>query len=170
MKADEKTITVTAPEAREKFKEWVERGDAIAVFQNADLSHRNLGHRVFLPLDPEEQGKVEVGSTRAPDGLHGLGWRYLLERVTTDLSIFEFDEYDQVGEIIAYEQGNLDDERTLRLFGRLVASGLAWSFQGHYGRTAAGMIDAGLIDRGTGEVQWDRFEELRQDIEDGGGL
>lgn len=52
---------------------------------------------------------------------------------------------DQVNQIIAYEQGELDDEQTIELFQALVNSGLAWQLQGHYGRTAARMIEAGLV-------------------------
>jgi hypothetical protein len=77
---------------------------------------------------------------------------------------------DGVEQIIAYEQGRLDDEGTLRLFGALVASGLAWNLQGHYGRTAHALIEAGLIARETGAVDWDRYADLQQEIEDGGGL
>ena len=53
--------------------------------------------------------------------------------------------YDVVGNIIAYEQGDLDDEATLTLFQHLVDTGLAWSLQGSYGRTAAALIERGLI-------------------------
>ena len=53
--------------------------------------------------------------------------------------------YDSVGAIIAYEQGDLDQEATLELFQHLVDTGLAWSLQGHYGRTAAALIEAGEI-------------------------
>jgi hypothetical protein len=52
---------------------------------------------------------------------------------------------DQVSLIMAYENGELSDEDTIRLFGQLVKSGLAWKLQGHYGRTAKGLIDAGYI-------------------------
>ena len=86
------TIAVTASGARAIFARWLARGDAIAVFSNHDLGHPQVGHTLFLPLDAEERGRVEIGRTRAPDGTHGLGWRYLLETVTTDLGAFSFEE------------------------------------------------------------------------------
>ena len=54
---------------------------------------------------------------------------------------------NDVDDIIAYEQGELDEEATIDLFQRLVNSGLAWSLQGHYGRTAMALIEAGLVQR-----------------------
>lgn len=48
-------------------------------------------------------------------------------------------------QVIAYEQGDLDDVETLDLFGALIADGTAWRLQGHYGRTAASLIQAGFI-------------------------
>jgi hypothetical protein len=53
--------------------------------------------------------------------------------------------YDYVSAIIAYEQGDLTDDQTIDLFQYLVDSGLAWSLQGSYGRTAATLIRAGHI-------------------------
>lgn len=54
-------------------------------------------------------------------------------------------ELSLVGRIIAYENGELDDEGVIKLFRELVRTGMAWKLQGHYGRTAQRMIEAGLI-------------------------
>ena len=47
--------------------------------------------------------------------------------------------------IIEYEQGKLDANQTVSLFQELYDSGLAWNLQGHYGRTAYALLEAGLI-------------------------
>ncbi len=53
--------------------------------------------------------------------------------------------YDLTGQIIAFEQGDLSEEDSLILFQHLVDTGLAWTLQGSYGRTAERLIRAGLI-------------------------
>jgi len=55
--------------------------------------------------------------------------------------------YDLASALIDFEQGELDATDTVRLFQHLVDTGMAWTLQGFYGRTAARMIEAGLIHR-----------------------
>ena len=45
--------------------------------------------------------------------------------------------------IIDYECGELSDEETIAMFQEMIDDGSVWSLQGHYGRTAAALIDAG---------------------------
>jgi hypothetical protein len=50
-------------------------------------------------------------------------------------------------DIIAYESGELDHDGILDLFANLIKTGMAWQLQGSYGRTAAHLIETGLISR-----------------------
>lgn len=54
-------------------------------------------------------------------------------------------------QIMDYEMGELGEEETVQLFARLVKNGMAWTLQGHYGRTANMLIQAGYISE-SGEV------------------
>lgn len=54
---------------------------------------------------------------------------------------------DFIDLIIAYEQGDLSDYQTVNLFAELVRNGMAWALQGHYGRVARALIEAGYLDR-----------------------
>ena len=48
------------------------------------------------------------------------------------------------GQIIAYEEGELDEDETISLFQSLIDNGVVWQLQGHYGRTATDLINAGI--------------------------
>lgn len=50
-----------------------------------------------------------------------------------------------VGDLIAFEQGDLSQDEVVQLFQRLVDSGVAWQLQGFYGRMAMDLIEAGLV-------------------------
>ena len=45
----------------------------------------------------------------------------------------------------AYESGDMSQEEEIEFFQELVDSGMAWHLQGHYGRQASAMAEAGLI-------------------------
>lgn len=50
-----------------------------------------------------------------------------------------------IGLMLEYEQGQADEQQTLTLFSVLVSTGTAWRLQGHYGRTAAALIEGGYL-------------------------
>ena len=50
---------------------------------------------------------------------------------------------NQVDKIIAFEQGDLDEDGIIELFQELIDSGLAWQLQGSYGRMASSLIENG---------------------------
>jgi hypothetical protein len=54
---------------------------------------------------------------------------------------------DQVGKLMAFEAGELNQDETIALFAELVKSGLVWQLQGSYGRAAHSLIERGYIDR-----------------------
>lgn len=55
--------------------------------------------------------------------------------------------------MMSYENGELDAEQTVELFQNLIDSGLIFNLQGHYMRVAKELVDAGLIDLTTADIE-----------------
>lgn len=55
------------------------------------------------------------------------------------------DTFDRVSFVMDYEAGELDEAEIIDGFQHLVDDGTAWQLQGHYGRTAQALINAGLV-------------------------
>jgi hypothetical protein len=54
--------------------------------------------------------------------------------------------FDLVGNIVAFESGELSGDGVLALFSHLVKTGLVWTLQGSYGRSAESLIENGYLD------------------------
>lgn len=54
-------------------------------------------------------------------------------------------EFDLTDAIIRYETDEMKPPELLVLFAYLVNTGMAWTLQGHYGRTARALIEGGYI-------------------------
>lgn len=50
---------------------------------------------------------------------------------------------DMVEKIISYESGEMNQEEMVNFFQELIDNGMCWQLQGHYGRTAMALIEAG---------------------------
>ena len=62
---------------------------------------------------------------------------------------------DLVDQMMEYEMDMLNDMETLELFSGLVKTDMAWSLQGHYGKTADALIAHGWLNQ-----QGDIIKEL----------
>ena len=54
---------------------------------------------------------------------------------------------DIVDKIIAFESGHMEIKEIVAFFQELIDSGMAWTLQGSYGRTARALIEAGHCKR-----------------------
>jgi len=70
----------------------------------------------------------------------------------------KLNDSQRLGMIMDYESGQLSDKETLRLFSDLIRNGMAWTLQGHYGRTAVALIDSGWLFK-DGSINQDKVDE-----------
>jgi hypothetical protein len=59
-------------------------------------------------------------------------------------------QFPLVDYIIEYETGEITEKDFLTLFQHLVDTGMAWTLQGSYGRTAKALLEEGLINPAKG--------------------
>jgi len=54
-----------------------------------------------------------------------------------------------VGKIIEYEGGEMDDAEAVAMFQEMINDGTVWQLQGSYGRTAQALIAGGICKEAT---------------------
>lgn len=66
--------------ALEKFHTIIRRGDGVAVYENHDLGHPELGHRQYVSYGSAQSalGTVDPPPQRLPDWPGAINWRYTL--------------------------------------------------------------------------------------------
>lgn len=59
---------------------WLGRGDGIAMYENQDLGHPDLGDKRYVSYgSPAAQLETSTPPTQLPDGIGGtINWRYVL--------------------------------------------------------------------------------------------
>ena len=69
--------------------------------------------------------------------------------------------HTELQDILRYEAGEMTDVEAVAMFANLIHSGMVWQLQGHYGRQAQGLIDAGIIST-DGTIDHDAFDRLTE--------
>lgn len=78
--------------------------------------------------------------TRAQVRAYEVGEMMENERNTTRIK-----EMNLAERVLLYETDQMSEQEMISLFQDLVDTGMAWKLQGHYGRTAMILLDAGVI-------------------------
>ncbi len=85
--------------------------------------------------------------TRAQVRAYEVGEMMENERNTTRIKdrIKEMNLAEWHERVLLYETDQMSEQEMISLFQDLVDTGMAWKLQGHYGRTAMILLDAGVI-------------------------
>jgi hypothetical protein len=78
--------------------------------------------------------------TRAQVRAYEIGEMMENERNTARIK-----EMNLAERVLLYETDQMSEQEMIKLFQDLVDTGMAWKLQGHYGRTAMILLDAGVI-------------------------
>lgn len=66
-------------ESKEKIGVWLDRGDGVAVYENHDLGHPEIGKQQIVSFgSPAAQLEVDEPPTTLPDIGGAINWRYQL--------------------------------------------------------------------------------------------
>ena len=66
---------------------------------------------------------------------------------------------DIIDYIMDYEMGTMSDLDTLKMFSELIKNGMAWTLQGHYGRTANKLIESEYL-LANGDINEGKLEDI----------
>lgn len=94
---------------------------------------------------PEAEAKISEIQKHDPSGV--AAGEYYIDGPDEEVQKSASKPFDLTGQIMLYEEGQLDEESVIDLFQFLVNTGLAWSLQGSYGRTAIALIQEGKVIR-----------------------
>jgi hypothetical protein len=68
-----------APQVMSKINRWLQRGDGVAIYENHDLSHPDLGQCQIVSFgSPAAQLETDVPPEILPDIGSAINWRYVL--------------------------------------------------------------------------------------------
>lgn len=103
-------------------------------------------------------GAMHICTLRRPENVEGFPLMWIQVDVDSDTRERylerqsegkQEEHYDVVSAIIRYESGQMaGDEEVIELFQHLINTGLAWTLQGSYGRTAYALIQDGVCTQG----------------------
>lgn len=114
----------------------LKNGSSLAITNKKNVDNPDFVHgEIAMGLNESVEKSIFTSLLSDVCGLVGVKSRALGEK-----------KEDMVGDIMAWEGGEMSGDETLEFFSKLVKNGQAWKLQGVYGRTAKSFIDSGYLD------------------------